>query len=216
MRRRRVFALLLALSLVVSGNGMTVLAAEQGADMPVSASREESEETVPGQKEDTSGGTEDTSVEDVPETDHTSEETQTPAEGDSSDGEDKTQEGEDQESPGESDPSVPQEDDGEQSDDQMTGEEDEDGNLDETPGEPVEEIPEEEPVEEPEGKEPVEVEIKPQAYVSRMVTFTDDTGMRVTYDANASEKYIYKVENGVLTGVTQMDTETVSGNTIEV
>ena len=204
MRRRRVFALLLALSLVVSGNGMTVLAAEQGADMPVSASQEESEETVPGQKEDTSGGTEDTSVEDVPETDNTSEETQTPAEGDLSDEEDKTQEGEDQESPGESDPSVPQDE--EQGDDQLTGEEDEDGNLDETPGEPVEEIPEE---------EPVEVESKPQAYVSRMVTFTDDTGMRVTYDANASEKYIYKVENGVLTGVTQMGTETVSGNTIE-
>lgn len=216
MRRRRVFALLLALSLVVSGNGMTVLAAEQGADMPVSTSQEESEETVPGQKEDTSGGTEDTSVEDVPETDNTSEETQTPAEGDSSDEEDKTQEGEDQESPGESDPSVPQEDDEEQGDDQLTGEEDEEENLDETPGEPVKEIPEEEPVEEPEGKEPVEVESKPKAYVSRMVTFTDDTGMRVTYDANASEKYIYKVENGVLTGVTQMGTETVSGNTIEV
>lgn len=216
MRRRRVFALLLALSLVVSGNGMTVLAAEQGADMPVSASQEESEETVPGQKEDTSGGTEDTSVEDVPETDNTSEETQTPAEGDSSDEEDKTQEGEDQESPGESDPSVPQEDDEEQGDDQLTGEADEEENLDETPVEPVEEIPEEEPVEEPEGKEPVEIESKPKAYVSRMVTFTDDTGMRVTYDANASEKYIYKVENGVLTGVTQMETETVSGNTIEV
>ena len=57
MRRRRVFALLLALSLVVSGIGMTVLAAEQGADLPVSASGEESEETVPGLLVDTSGGT---------------------------------------------------------------------------------------------------------------------------------------------------------------
>lgn len=63
MRKRRVLALLLALSLVVSGNGMTVLAAEQGADMPVLASQEEMAETddKSGENEDTSNNTEDAS-----------------------------------------------------------------------------------------------------------------------------------------------------------
>ena len=228
MRRRRVFALLLALSLVVSGNGMTVLAAEQGADMPVSASREESEETVPGQKEDTSGGTEDTSVEDVPETDNTSEETQTPAAGDLSDEEDKTQEGEDQESPGNpetGDPSVPEEDDDGQDMDQPSGGDSgqngdqpstEEGE-DETPEEePAVEAPGKEPADESGEKEPVKEAASPRAYVSRMVTFTDDTGMHVTYDANASQQYIYKVADGVLTDVVEISIrEDISGNTIE-
>ena len=38
-------------------------------------------------------------------------------------------------------------------------------------------------------------------YVSRIVSFTDCTGMRVTYDANASRQYVYEVEDGVLTDV---------------
>lgn len=41
----------------------------------------------------------------------------------------------------------------------------------------------------------------PETYVSRIVTFTDYTGMRVTYDANASQQYIYEVQDGVLTSV---------------
>ncbi|MDE7359369.1 MAG: leucine-rich repeat protein, partial [Lachnospiraceae bacterium] len=215
MRKKRVFALLLALSLVVSGNGMTVLAAEQGANMPVSASQEESQETAPEQKEDTSGGTEET-----PGTDDKSEETETPAVGDASNEEGKTEGGENQENPedpGESDPSAPKEDDGEQSGDQPSTEEGEDGKQDETPEEPVVETPVEEPVEEPEVKEPVEEGVRAKAYVSRMVTFTDDTGMHVTYDANASQQYIYKVENGVLTAVVEKGIgEDVSGNTIEI
>lgn len=40
-----------------------------------------------------------------------------------------------------------------------------------------------------------------ETYVSRIVSFTDCTGMRVTYDANASRQYVYEVENGVLTDV---------------
>lgn len=42
---------------------------------------------------------------------------------------------------------------------------------------------------------------------SRDVTFTDDTGMKVTYDANAAMKYIYVVENGVLTAVRSKTTD---------
>lgn len=40
-----------------------------------------------------------------------------------------------------------------------------------------------------------------ETYVSRIVSFTDCTGMRVTYDANASRQYVYEVQDGVLTDV---------------
>ncbi|MDE5716618.1 MAG: leucine-rich repeat protein [Lachnospiraceae bacterium] len=214
MRKRRVFALLLAISLVVSGNGMTVLAAEQGVDMSVLTSQEEASET-----DDKSGETEDTSGK-AEEADDRSEETETPVEGDTVNGEDETVDGEkpeEPENPADSETSVPKEDDGEQGADQPSTEEGEDGKQDETPEEPVVETPVEEPEEEPEVKEPEEAVFKAKTYVSRMVTFTDDTGMNVTYDANASQQYIYKVENGVLTAVVEKGIgEDVSGNTIEV
>lgn len=37
--------------------------------------------------------------------------------------------------------------------------------------------------------------------VNRVVSFTDYTGMRVTYDANVSQKYVYEVADGVLKAV---------------
>lgn len=46
-----------------------------------------------------------------------------------------------------------------------------------------------------------EQETAVEAYVSRIVSFTDCTGMRVTYDANASRQYVYEVRDGVLTDV---------------
>lgn len=52
-----------------------------------------------------------------------------------------------------------------------------------------------------------------EAYVSRIVSFTDCTGMRVTYDANASRQYVYQVENGVLTDVKVKKTDE-EGNTV--
>lgn len=204
MRKRRVLALLLALSLVVSGNGMTVLAEEQGADMPVLASQEEVTET-----DDKSQETGDTS--DI------SEGTETPAGEDTSDEEGKTGGDEMPENPetpvnpGESDPSVPKEDNGEQGGDQISTEDGEDGKQDEAEGG--------ETAEEPEVNEPAPAEevFGEKTYVSRMVTFTDDTGMHVTYDANASQQYIYKVENGVLTAVVEKSTgQDENGNPIEV
>lgn len=39
------------------------------------------------------------------------------------------------------------------------------------------------------------------SYIRRIVSFTDYTGMRVTYDANQSLKYVYEVEDDVLVGV---------------
>lgn len=56
-------------------------------------------------------------------------------------------------------------------------------------------------------------EIEAQTEVC-MVTFTDDTGMRVTYDANEAAAYKYTVADGVLTAVTNEDDTPVSGNVV--
>lgn len=52
-----------------------------------------------------------------------------------------------------------------------------------------------------------------ETYVSRIVSFTDCTGMRVTYDANASRQYVYEVKDGVLTDVKVKRTD-AEGNTV--
>lgn len=54
---------------------------------------------------------------------------------------------------------------------------------------------------EPEVEAVAEEDVTAETYVSRIVTFTDCTGMRVTYDANASRQYVYEVKDGVLTDV---------------
>lgn len=223
MRKRRVLALLLALSLVVSGNGMTVLAAEQGADMPVSMSQEETQDIEDNseEKEEASDGAEET-----PETEDKSEETKTPEEGDTSDGEDGTEQGDTTENPenpdneGETDPSAPKEDDteqggdqppvedGEQNGDQPTTEDGEDGEQEEEPG--TEEQDPAADVQEPsvsendvdETEEPEELEEKTGEV--RMMSFTDASGLQITFDANAAAENAEKVtidENGVLTAV---------------
>ncbi len=223
MRKRRVLALLLALSLVVSGNGMTVLAAEQGADMPVSMSQEETQDIEDNseEKEEASDSTEETSG-----TEDKSEETKTPEEGDTSDGEDGTEQGDTTENPenpdnaGETDPSAPKEDDteqggdqppaedGEQNGDQPTTEDGEDGGQEEEPG--TEEQDPAADVQEPsvsendvvETEEPEELEEKTGEV--RMMSFTDASGLQITFDANAAAENAEKVtidENGVLTAV---------------
>ncbi len=199
MRKRRVLALLLALSLVVSGNGMTVLAEEQGADMPVLASQEEMTETDDKSQE---GDTSDIS-----------EGTGTPAGEDTSNEEGKTGGDETPENPGtpvnpgENDPSVPKEDDGEQGGDQISTEDGEDGKQDEEPG------TEEEPA--VDGQEPsvsendvdetekTEEELGKKTGGVRMMSFTDDAGLRITFDANAAEANAEKVTitDGVLMGI---------------
>lgn len=52
-------------------------------------------------------------------------------------------------------------------------------------------------------------------YVSRIVSFTDGTGMRVTYDANASRQYVYEVEDGVLTDVKVKKTDAEGATVLE-
>lgn len=232
MRKRRVLALLLALSLVVSGNGMTVLAAEQGADMPVLASQEDAEETAPEEKEDSSAGTENTSGEDAPETDDKSEETKNPSEGEGSDEEDKTGEGDNSENPEtpvnpeESDPSAPKEDDteqggdqsstedGEQSGDPSSVEDGEDGGQEEEPGAEVQDP--EADAQEPsvsendvDETEELEEELEEKTGEVRMMSFTDASGLQITFDANAAEENAEKVivdGEGVLTGIKEGST----------
>lgn len=236
MRKRRVLALLLALSLVVSGNGMTVLAAEQGADMPVSVSQEETQDIEDNseEKEDASGSTEEASG-----TEDTSGETNTPEEGSPSDEEGKNEEGDTSQNPenpdnaGEEEPSAPKDEDGEQdgdkpstedgeqngdqpstedgeqNDDQPSAEDGEDGKQDETPDaetqDPAEDVQEpsvsENDVEEAE--EPEE-EVEEMPGEVRMMTFTDASGLQITFDATAAEENADKVtitEDGVLTAV---------------
>ncbi|MDE5939100.1 MAG: leucine-rich repeat domain-containing protein [Lachnospiraceae bacterium] len=45
------------------------------------------------------------------------------------------------------------------------------------------------------------VSAETEADMSRIVSFTDYTGMRVTYDAHISQQYVYEVEKGILKGV---------------
>lgn len=148
MRKRRLLAVLLALSLMVSGNGMTVLAAEQD----------------PGQEP-----AKPKTVSTVSDNDVTDPEKETVSENDTTPPTDPTK----------PDTEEPKDETGEAEKPEETG------------------TPEE--AEKPEGEE------KPDD--SRDVTFTDDTGMKVTYDANAAMKYIYVVENGVLTAVRTKTTD---------
>lgn len=187
MRKRRVLAVLLALSLVVSGNGMTVLAAETDADQPVVTTQEEtigtSEESEEAETPDTADESEES---ETPGTTQDPEESKTP---------ETTENPEDQE-----DPDAPKEDEGEEPP------------VEDETADPEEEQPVEDEAEEP-AEEPEEAEAALQNYVSRIVTFTDDTGMKVTYDANAATQYHYVVENGVLTGVQEKKTDAEGNET---
>lgn len=214
MRKRRAFAVLLACSLLLSGNGMTVLAAETGVDQPVAVTQTEEPETSENTGEtgeppvsETSGAVQEPGESETPGTVQQPGEPQAPEESGTPEEAEKPDESEtpeDTEKPGES--GTPE--DGE------TPEETEDPDVpkaDEAEKEPVEDE-EAEPVKEQE--EPEQAASEVQNYVSRIVTFTDDTGMQVTYDANASTRYRYVVENGILTAV-MIQSTTVSGNTTE-
>lgn len=227
MRKRRVLALLLALSLVVSGNGMTVLAEELGADMPPSTSQEVTQETgdKSGKGEELPGNSEASS-----ETGNKSEEGKEPSKEEKPSNENKdpekpsdenkdpekpSDENKDPEkpsdenknpvNPGESEPSVPKEDDAEQGDTKPGTEEVKDGEQDKKPGTELQK-PTVSANDADAGVDADEA-ITAKPYVSRMVTFSDDTGMRVTYDANASQMYDYVVAGGVLTAVKVKDTD---------
>lgn len=163
MRKRRVFALLLALSLVVSGNGMTVLAAEQGVAESALMTEDESgtegkSETLPTESETTVEG----------------------------------------EKPGEIDPSAPKEESGETTNPEEEG----NGTEEQKPvmEEPDSSVSENDAV--PDTEEPEENTEEPVAAV-RMMTFTDNAGLQITYDANAAKENaeLVTIQDGVLTGI---------------
>lgn len=207
MRKRRVLALWLAFSLVLSGNGMTVLAAETGMEQPVVTTQTETPETSEDTGESATPGAAEES--ETPETVQEPGESGTPGaaqEPGENETPGETEKSEEGEKPGESE--TPEE--AEKPGDGETTEETEDPDAPK-----AEEQPEKDELEEPakEQEEPEQTVPMAQNYVSRIVTFTDDTGMQVTYDANASTQYKYVVEGGVLKAV--MKTTTVSGNTTE-
>lgn len=210
MRKRRVLAVLLALSLVVSGNGMTVLAAETGTEQPVVTVQTE----TPELGEDTGESvTPETTEENI-----TPGETQKPEDGGTSEetqGPEKTETPDGTENPGENGTEVPGENEAPDGTETPDETEDPDAPKEDEATEPTEEEPaeEEEPVEEI--QEPEKEEATVQNYVSRIVTFTDDTGMQVTYDANASTQYHYEVTDGVLTAVKIKKTDAEGNETLE-
>lgn len=239
MRKRKVLALLLAFSLSMGGNGMSVLAAEQGTDMSVLASEEEmsteeinlTEASVPSADDN------------VAEPGAASEEEAQKEDADGAEEEPSTEEkSESQENPAGTEPAVPEEGNAEQGTAGTPIEEEkpvEGGTPDAaepsapTEADGTEELPDDSQGQDNAAQEPaadmapdiLENRVEPEedalksllpeteTDVSRMVTFTDDTGMQVTYDANAEQQYEYKVYGGVLTAVTVK--KDVSGNTID-
>lgn len=224
MKKRRALALLLALSLSVSMNGMTVLATASGSGEPFVTTEEGSD--VSG-KEETSGSQENAGDE-TPKDEQTGSEN-TGGEtnpGGSSEGEGTSgseNNGENSGSPEDPDKKDesgdPDNTGGQNPGDEDNKEEKPSGGEGETkPGEEnpeekdptVEEDPEEgrpgdekaeESVSENTVGEEEETEELPELEMkeARMVTFTDSTGMRVTYNANA--EYELEIADGTLNGI---------------
>ena len=222
MKKRRALALLLALSLSVSMNGMTVLATTPGSgDLSVvteegsSAPGEEEASGSEGTEESGNGGQKD----DKPGSENTGGETNP---GGSSEDNETSKDENNGEDPDNKDESG----DPDNKDDQNPGgednkdEENPSGGEGETkPGEEkpdekdptVEEDPEEVKPEDEKAEESVsentvgeeeETEELPELEMkeARMVTFTDNTGMRVTYNAN--EEYELEIaDDGTLTSI---------------
>lgn len=236
MRKQRVLALLLAFSLAVSTNGMTVLAA--GPDLSgISAAVEDNgssiaEETPDAQTsegETASDGSENGGQTTDDEADGSAGENQSGQQkpgdsaGNDQNGEEKpgASTGDDQENSGDSvgddqndsensGGSEEEDPNGEEElnpDDEITSDTEEADGLSGEDGESAEEETEEETDEKEKNPETV------QSLAPRMMSFKDEVGMRITYDAN--EQYVYTVdESGALTGITKADGSEVEGNVV--
>ena len=187
-------------------NGMTVLAAGTGESEVTALSPEENEDNAGDETGVSSEGDE--------------------LKGDTDDGEkeseDKKQEGSEEKSEDDTEEKTEEgTEEGSETDDETGDGSLEDDNTEEVPEEEApdaeELLPGEETLTEEteekvsEEEEKKEIEARPEV---RMVTFTDDTGMRVTYDANEAAAYKYTVAAGVLTAVTNADDTPVSGNVV--
>lgn len=234
MKKRRALALLLALSLSVSMNGMTVLATASGSGEPFVTTEEGSD--VSG-KEETSGSQENAG-------DETPKDEQTGSEntggetnpGGSSEGEGTSgseNNGENSGSPEDPDKKDesgdPDNTGGQNPGDEDNKEEKPSGGEGETkPGEEnpeekdpaVEENPEEvkpgdEKAEESVSENTVEEEEQDETAAIRMMSFTDEVGLRVTYNAAEADGYQYTIDtDGTLTGITKKDGGDVEGNIV--
>lgn len=228
MKKRRVLALLLALSLAVGMNGMTVLAtAPGGADLPVTAGEESA---VPEEGTDASQGAVgeggDVKPDDKTEGDAAGEETN-PGDTDNSevpDNEDNSGNGSDsndQDASGDQNPDEDTEQDeekpsggeGEEVTDPDTENSDEsNSDGDQTPGEKDDSVSENTVDEEEEAsKEDVEKETEDDGIM--MMSFTDEVGMLITY--NAATEYEYTVDDsGILTAFARKDGKPLEGNIV--
>jgi hypothetical protein len=192
MRKRRVIALLLALSLTVSMNGLTVLA----------------EGTAGVQVTDVSVLSEDDSANASVETGDEAGESQ---ENEASDGEDQSRDTAGEETG--SGTNAEQEGIGDGAETVNPTEEDSAENGEDA------ETPDEESASEDETAEPFDEETEAETAAVqadmdvRMVTFTDDTGMCITYDANETAEYQYVVsEEGVLTDIQNQSGQSLQGS----
>ena len=186
MKKRRVLALLLALSLTFGTNGMTVLATE--ADVPgASITLDEGvEDAVESENSDDDQQTDDSVEDSASEGQDQGEVSDEEDNIDNPDGDNGSQnqnDGDNVENADAGDDVLNGEDHVSDSEEDITSE------GAEVPGEIEGESDEEMP-----GDADTVSEV-------RMMTFTDDTGMKITYDANAAQQYIYTVEDGVLTKV---------------
>lgn len=217
MKKRRVLALLLALSLAVSMNGMTVLAEGTGESGAVVLSQEGQNTQDDSENEGLAGDLNEGGNSDTAESGSDGRnDTGETGEG-STDGESEGKNGNStgtEETTG-NDPETGDETGDTSEDEDKTDEETGEGELGEEvqdeeqlPLEEETEISEEEELDEEKEEEKEETENEP--VIIRMVTFTDDTGMAVTY--NAAAGYNVDVDqSGVLNGITNSDGSAVSG-----
>ena len=218
MRKQRVLALLLAFSLAVSTNGMTVLAAGpdlSGISVTVedngSSIAEEAPDAQTSEGEAAPDGSENGGQTTDDEADGSAGENQSEQENpDTSTGDNQENSGDsagndqnDSENTGGSEEEDPNGEEALNPDDE-TGE---NGDLSGEAGEAAEQETDEEADENE--KNPAEV----QGLAPRMMSFQDEVGMRITYDAN--EQYVYTVdESGTLTRITKLDGSEVEGNVV--
>ena len=226
MKKRRVLALLLALSLAVGMNGMTVLAtapdaaAVSSAAGEDSAAAEEGEQPEHMQQPETSGEGEQSAGQD---SEGTAGDEEVPGPPDGVEGDTSVGDGsEDQRNPdGQIQDGGPEEGDqtDQPSEEDKTGSEGENSGREENPGDdasedtgnPEEGEPKEDGTEESVSDNTLEEEELPETAKPevRMMTFTDDTGMKVTYDANT--EYELTIMDGVLEGITNSNGSSVTG-----
>ncbi|MBD5520087.1 MAG: leucine-rich repeat protein [Lachnospiraceae bacterium] len=214
MKKRRVLALFLALSMALSSNGFTALAAEQDPAAAIEAGLSEGTDDTDG--ESVASDANDENENNASENEDDAQDN-TGEDGDASEGGNDVSEGGNGETEsGDSSENNDGTDEAGNGNDAAEGSDVSDGTdrtgndvdaSDETDGPETD-------IEDAESAEDVQIDDEGVEAANstgvRMCTFTDETGMVVTYDLNASEDYIYEVDdetdpaNPVLTGIFEM------------